>query len=356
MRSVGYVFSKDATIAASRLPSNVGRSRMVHSLVLDGFGLGGQMRILEPKPVSREDLVQFHSEEFVDALLTAELNLDTELSKEQLETLQDFGLVHDCPVFPGLSDYVKYVAGGTITAAKALASNQCNVAIHWDGGRHHAHQDSASGFCYVNDIVLGIMELHNAGLKRVLYIDLDIHHCDGVESAFEFSKKVFRLSFHVHEPGFFPGTGDASETGSGNGTTCALNVPLPPLVTDSVQFLAVFKFHLSKVLETMYPSPNAIVMQCGLDGCKGDPLVPHGWKLDSFAIGDCVAELLEMIDERTPVLLLGGGGYRNEMAARGWAYATMKALGLEEKDMKELEIPEHEYFECYGPDFLLYSD
>ncbi|KAI9353826.1 hypothetical protein BDR26DRAFT_910581 [Obelidium mucronatum] len=364
--SVGFVYSAAAVAAANRLPSNIMRSRMVNSMILDAFLLGQKMRLIEPSAASAEDLENFHSSEFVRALLTAEKKIDSE-AKDDLDFLEEFGLLHDCPVFMGLSDYVKYVAGGTLAAARSLVDGSCSVAIYWDGGRHHAQYNLASGFCYVNDIVLGIMELHRGGLENVLYIDLDVHHGDGVESAFEYSSNVYRMSFHIFEPGFFPGTGSSIDTGSGCGKNHALNIPLAP-DTSTAEFLAAFSFQLTQVLTRNYPSPNAIVLQCGLDGCRGDPLVPNGWKLDTFAIGDCVEILLNQVitsGASIPVLLLGGGGYSNVTAARGWTYATMKAIqafnggrrdSLDEvTDWRELLIPEHTYLDQYAPEFSLFG-
>ncbi|TPX46103.1 hypothetical protein CcCBS67573_g10334 [Chytriomyces confervae] len=324
---VAYVHSPALAKAASKLPSNLNRSAMVHSMILDAFCAGKWMRITAPVPITKDDLTQFHSEEFVELLLSAEY-LPSDESKEHLQQLDEFGLLHDCPVFPGLGDYVKQAAGGTIAAVRQLMNGSADVAIHWDGGRHHAHRDFASGFCYVNDIVLGILELHKK-FKKVLYIDL--------------------------------GTGSSSDMGSGKGKKHALNIPLPPSTT-SETFLETFKETLQTVLDTKYPSPNVIVMQCGLDGCRADPLVQHGWKLDSFVIGNCVRNLLDVVD--VPVLLLGGGGYSNSMAARGWTYATLQVLkgvgapvlGASDEstdNFKLVEIPEHQYFDNYIPECLL---
>ena len=107
----------------------------------------------------------------------------------------------------------------------------CDIAINWAGGLHHAKKCEASGFCYVNDIVVGILELlkyHN----RVLYIDIDVHHGDGVEEAFYTTNRVMTVSFHRYGEGFFPGTGDLMDIGCGEGKYYSLNVPLKMFVTD----------------------------------------------------------------------------------------------------------------------------
>ncbi|KAI8850404.1 hypothetical protein BC829DRAFT_361453, partial [Chytridium lagenaria] len=178
----------------------------------------------------------------------------------------------DCPVFEGLSEYVKMVAGGTLTAAKALISGDVDIAIHWDGVvtakylyLHYWSRESAAGFCYVNDVVLGVMELHSR-YSRVMYVDIDIHHCDGVENAFAFSSKVLRISFHLKEAGFYPGTGSFHETGKGKGRNHAIQVTLDRGLTRQ----SLIKSFKSVVMEAARAyRPEAIVMQCGADGIWG---------------------------------------------------------------------------------------
>ncbi|KAK2968063.1 hypothetical protein RJ640_000478 [Escallonia rubra] len=119
-------------------------------------------------------------------------------------------LGEDCPVFENLFEFCQIYAGGTIDAARRLNNQLCDVAINWAGGLHHAKKCEASGFCYINDLVLGILEL----LKyhaRVLYIDIDVHHGDGVEEAFYFTDRVMTVSFHKYGDLFFPGTGDMKD-------------------------------------------------------------------------------------------------------------------------------------------------
>lgn len=99
---------------------------------------------------------------------------------------------------------MQLVAGSSITAAKLLTSFKKDVVMNWDGGRHHCKRDSSAGFCYVNDIVLAIQKLHEK-FDRVMYIDVDVHHGDGVEHAFEYSSSVYTISFHLKDVGFYPG-------------------------------------------------------------------------------------------------------------------------------------------------------
>lgn len=118
---------------------------------------------------------------------------------------EDFGIGYDCPAFPNIYETISHIAGSTLTAAKAIANAKCSIAINWFGGWHHSHQSEASGYCYVNDIVIAILYLLQKGFQKILYVDLDLHHGDAVENAFSHTSKVMTVSFHKYELGFFPG-------------------------------------------------------------------------------------------------------------------------------------------------------
>lgn len=141
---------------------------------------------------------KFHSDDYVDFLK----KITPDNMQEYSTQLSRFNVGEDCPVFDGLYQYCQISAGGSVSGAVRLNHNQADIAINWAGGLHHAKKSEASGFCYINDIVLGILEL----LKyhaRVLYIDIDIHHGDGVEEAFYTTDRVMTVSFHkVTSSGF----------------------------------------------------------------------------------------------------------------------------------------------------------
>jgi len=128
--------------------------------------------------------------------------------------------------------------GGSIDGARLINMGQADIAVNWGGGLHHAKKIEASGFCYVNDIVLGALELlkyHN----RVLYIDIDVHHGDGVEEAFYLTNRVMTLSFHRYGD-FFPGTGSIGDIGEDDGRNYAMNVPLKKGIDDE-NYTNIFK-------------------------------------------------------------------------------------------------------------------
>ncbi|TCD60058.1 Histone deacetylase 6 [Steccherinum ochraceum] len=247
----------------------------------------------------------------------------------------------DNPPFEGVFDFCALSAGGSIEAGQRLASGSTDIAINWAGGLHHAKKREASGFCYINDIVLGILELLRV-FPRVLYIDIDVHHGDGVEEAFYTTGRVMTCSFHKFGT-FFPGTGMQDDTGRGKGKGYAVNVPFKDGLTDQA-FQSVFEPVILKIMEVFQPS--AIVLQCGADSLAGDKLGSLNLTMQGHA--SCVQFIRKL---HVPLMLLGGGGYTVKNVARTWAFETACALGLE--DTIDLNLPWHEYFEWFGPRYRL---
>ena len=226
-------------------------------------------------------------------------------------------------------------------AAQRLACGAADIAINWAGGLHHAKKREAAGFCYINDIVLGILELLRT-YPRVLYIDIDCHHGDGVEEAFYTTDRVMTCSFHKFGE-FFPGTGTQEDTGSGKGKGYSVNVPLKDGITDEA-FKSVFDPVIARILDVFRPS--AVVLQCGADSLAGDKLGCLNLSMQGHA--HCVQFLR---DSNVPLILLGGGGYTVKNVAKTWTYETACALGIE-NDI-DLNLPWNQYFEWFGPTYRL---
>jgi len=166
----------------------------------------------------------------------------------------------------------------------------------------------------VNDCVLGVLALQKGGLRRVLYIDVDIHHGDGVEEAFRSSDRVLTLSIHKRAPGFFPGTGGTEQPLR----ETTVNVPLSEAMDDA-SYQRVFHASLETALASFHP--DAIVLQCGVDGCNGDPI--GDWKLTSRGYAACAAMVKRALPRYgSKLLVLGGGGYNPFNVARCWAAVT----------------------------------
>uniref|UniRef100_A0A8K9WY32 Histone deacetylase 1 n=1 Tax=Oncorhynchus mykiss TaxID=8022 RepID=A0A8K9WY32_ONCMY len=246
----------------------------------------------------------------------------------------------DCPVFDGLFEFCQLSTGGSVAGAVKLNKQQTDIAINWAGGLHHAKKSEASGFCYVNDIVLAILELLKYH-QRVLYIDIDIHHGDGVEEAFFTTDRVMTVSFHKYGE-YFPGTGDLRDIGAGKGKYYAVNYPLRDGIDDE-SYEAIFKPVMAKVMEMFQPS--AVVLQCGADSLSGDRLGCFNLTIKGHA--KCVEYMKSF---NLPLLMLGGGGYTIRNVARCWTYETAVALD----SIIPNELPYNDYFEYFGPDFKLH--
>lgn len=316
-------------------PMKPHRVRMAHSLILH-YGLYSQMDVFRPARAQPSDMTTFHSQDYVDFLKT--VNPDNE--ENYLEYLKKFNMGEDCPVFDGLWDYCQLYAGGSIGGAVKLNHGSCDIAINWAGGLHHGKKGEASGFCYVNDIVLAILELLKYH-QRVLYIDIDIHHGDGVEEAFLTTNRVMTVSFHKFGEGFFPGTGDIINIGRGPGKFYSLNVPLKDGISDA-SYETLFKPVITAVVNRY--GPEAIVLQCGTDSLAGDRL--GQFNLSSKGHAACIEHVKSF---GLPLMLLGGGGYKIVNVARCWAYETGVALGVAMND----QLPPNEYLEFYGPQYSL---
>jgi len=182
-------------------PMKPHRIRMTHNLLLN-YGLYRKMEIYRPHKATAEEMTKYHSDEYIKFLRSIRPDNMSEYSKQ----MQRFNVGEDCPVFDGLFEFCQLSTGGSVAGAVKLNRQQTDMAVNWAGGLHHAKKSEASGFCYVNDIVLAILELLKYH-QRVLYIDIDIHHGDGVEEAFYTTDRVMTVSFHKYGE-YFPGTGD----------------------------------------------------------------------------------------------------------------------------------------------------
>lgn len=333
--SAGIIYDEILFRESSNHPRIKDRTSAVFSLI-KAYDLLRNFTILKSKPASFEELCNFHSSDYIGYLekINYSYTPDDEIELE-------FGLGYDCPPIDGIYDYCCAIGGSTLSAARALTDRTVDIAVNWCGGWHHAQRDEAEGFCYVNDIALGILELRKT-FENILYFDLDIHHGNGVENCFSYTKRVMTVSLHLYEPGFYPGTGSEKEVGHGSGAYYSVNAPLLSGTSDST-YIDIFDWLLNSVLEKF--KPDAIVIQCGADGLSGDP-VGQNFNLSLKAYGHCLKQVLNL---KKPTLVLGGGGYHIANTARCWAYLSSVVVGA----TLNTDIPEHELFTIYGPTFEL---
>lgn len=262
-----------------------------------GWIAAGQLR--ESPGASEAELSQFHDPEYIAALREAEA---AGVASIQVRERYRIG-TRENPLFPGLFSRAASSVGGSVLAADLAL--QGHIVFHPSGGTHHGRAASASGFCYFNDPVFALRRFAAHGLTRILYVDLDAHHGDGVQDAVREDLRIHTLS--IHEENRWPFTGGTDDRGGGR----SVNLPVPKGFHDAeLRFLmhAVVLPHARRVC------PEAIVITCGADGLAGDPLC--GMELSNVALWEAVEELLEL----TPAaVVLGGGGYNPWTVARCWS-------------------------------------
>lgn len=243
-------------------------------------------------------LARFHSRDYIAALQHADAVQRVDGAVRERYALGNF----ENPVFPGVFRKAATAVGGSILAAELALEGQ--VAFHPAGGTHHGRCDRASGFCYFNDPVFAILTLLDRGIGQVAYVDLDAHHCDGVQDAFRDEARVATIS--IHECGRWPGTGGADDRGGGR----SVNLPVPPRLNDDE-----FCFLLDEVVLPAVESarPGAVVVTCGTDALAGDPLTSMA--LSNVALWNAIERLCAAAPLR---LVLGGGGYNPWTLARCW--------------------------------------
>jgi acetoin utilization protein AcuC len=269
-----------------------------------GLLSGSDRMEVAPDRVARDELECFHTRAYLDALRRAGQG------EHNLSALS-MGLgTPDCPIFKDMYDYVTLAAGGSTTGARLLLDGVARIAFNPSGGFHHAHPGMASGFCYLNDIVLAANRFLDAG-KRVLFLDVDVHHGDGVQDAFYDSNRVMTVSLHESGHTLFPGTGSEADIGIGEGTGYSVNLPLPVGTYDKA-YRRVFDEGALPLIKAY--NPDVVIFEVGMDGLAGDPLAHLNLTNNVYA--DIAHEVTQL---GKPLLVTGGGGYHIENTVRGWA-------------------------------------
>lgn len=263
-------------------------------------------RLVETIPASKAELELFHTAEYVDVLEAADCGV-------YRMDYAAYGLgPGDNPMFPGMYDWSRLCAGGTLQAARLVAAGEVDVAFHIAGGLHHGMPNLASGFCYINDPAIAITELVHQGY-RVAYVDIDVHHGDGVQTAFYDTDRVLTISLHESGRYLFPGTGFAQELGVQKGRGYAVNLPLPPGMDDDL-FVEAFMAVVPPLIRAY--EPDIVFTQLGVDSFHGDPLA-HG-RLTTTGFTRVVRELKRLARRWVAT---GGGGYNLTNVARAWTLA-----------------------------------
>ncbi|MFW8633750.1 acetoin utilization protein AcuC [Cribrihabitans pelagius] len=296
----------------ARHPLRVPRVSTVMDLARVLGWLPGQAYVNSPraKPTA---LTAWHTPEYIAALQAAEAAQDV---SAEVRARHHIGTLSN-PVFPEIFRRPATAAGGAILAGELLA--QGGIVYSPAGGTHHGLPDRANGFCYLNDPVLAMLSLRHHGARRIAYVDIDAHHADGVEHGFAGDADVLMIS--VHEENLWPKTGRLEEDAGGS----ALNLPVPRGFNDA-EMACVREELILPAVEAF--APEAIVLQCGADAVREDPLAHLD--LTNNAHWGVVKALMGMAPR---LLVLGGGGYNPWTVGRLWAgvWATLNGHEVPER-------------------------
>jgi acetoin utilization protein AcuC len=276
------------------------------------------VRVVSPQPADDATLQRVHHPDYLAAVRAA--------GRDGHLRYGGWGLgTPDNPVFDRMHEASARVAGATVAAAEAVWRGEAVRAVNVAGGLHHAMPDRAAGFCVYNDPAVAIARLLDLGADRVAYVDIDVHHGDGVQAVFWDDPRVLTVSLHQSPLTLFPGTGFPSETGGAGAPGTAVNVALPPGTGDS-GWLRAFHAVVPTVLRAF--QPQILVTQCGVDGHLKDPLAGLELSVDGqraayLALRDLAGELTGGRWVAT-----GGGGYALvEVVPRSWTHLLAVVTG-----------------------------
>jgi acetoin utilization protein AcuC len=298
------------------------RVRLTYDLIRSkGILQQGSIEVIKPRLASREEILLFHEEDYVRVV---------EQYSKRGSGLLDMG---DTPAFKGCYEATSLVVGASIVAVDAVMSGGLSHAFNPSGGLHHAHPERASGFCIFNDPAVVIAHLKSKyNLKRIVYLDIDAHHGDGVMYGYYDDPAVLDIDFHESGNFLFPGTGFPDEIGKGEAQGLKLNIPLPPSTGDEA-YLEAFGQIVPDALKKF--RPEIILVQCGADGHNDDRLAHL--RLTTKVYTEVVSQMHDLAHELCSgrLLLFGGGGYTLANVPRVWTVAFSTLAGVKPSD----EIP-----------------
>lgn len=288
-------------------PFNSERAEVFFENTVDNPGI----IYIKPIQANRDEIGLFHTPDYIEFVFNA--------SSKGIGYL-DFG---DTPAFKGAYEASAFVVGTTLYLLKQLINTEENYAFNPIGGLHHSMRDRAGGFCIFNDIGVAIEYLFQKGYTKILYIDIDAHHGDGVYYSFEMDNRLFIWDIHEDGRYLYPGTGKNNEIGKGPGEGTKVNINLPPGSGDKelLGYLSSLEgiFNRSK--------PEFVICQVGVDGLEGDPITHLKYTLKGYL------EVIHKVKEwslhygKRKVLFLGGGGYNLNNISQGWSALIKTTIG-----------------------------
>lgn len=281
--------------------------------VLDRPGV----RVERPEPASIATLRTVHTDAYIETVRAA--------SADPYRRWGHGLGTPDNPIFDRMHEASALVAGATVAAAEAVWSGRVTRAVNIAGGLHHAMPDHASGFCVYNDPAIGIQRMLDLGAERVAYVDVDVHHGDGVQAVFYNDPRVLTISIHESPATLFPGTGYADEIGGPDAPNSAINIPLPANTGDDAWHRA-FDQVIPEAVANF--APQVLVSQCGADTHRLDPLANLRLTVDGQRLA--YLKMRALADEVCAGrwVATGGGGYALvEVVPRAWTHLLAIAAG-----------------------------
>lgn len=315
-----YDFGEDHALRQVRVP-------LARDLIA-AYGLLKDADEIRPAPADEAAVRRVHGEDYMAVV--------KDLSVHPKGVSYEHGLgTADNPVFEGMYEASLLHVGGTVRACDEVVTGARTRAMNLGGGFHHAMPDHASGFCVFNDLAVGIRSLlEDHGVKRVLYVDIDAHHADGVQAIFDGDPRVLKISFHEDGHYLFPGTGFTNEMGTGEGRGYSANVPLPPYTRD-VSYLYAFQEIVPPLARAF--KPEVLVSQLGADGHALDPLTHLMLTTETY---EAVGMILDSLSKELcggRWIATGGGGYDVTAVPRVWTVLFSTMVGRELEDALPVE-------------------
>ncbi|HZF87181.1 acetoin utilization protein AcuC [Streptomyces sp.] len=286
--------------------------------LVSAFGLDREVEVVGAKPAGESTLRLVHREDYIEAVKAASADPRAADGAYGIGTLDD-------PAFAGMHEVSSLIAGLSVGAAEAVWRGEAPHAVNFAGGLHHAMPGGAAGFCIYNDASLAIARLLELGAERVAYVDVDVHHGDGVQAAFWEDPRVLTISLHEHPRTLFPQTGWPEETGGGAGEGSAVNVALPAGTGDA-GWLRAFHAVVPELIADF--RPQVLVTQHGADTHFEDPLAHLAVSLDAQRAVQMACHSLAHDHADGRWVALGGGGYAvTDVVPRSWTHLVGIAAG-----------------------------
>jgi acetoin utilization protein AcuC len=320
---IGYDFGPGHPLAPVRVELTMRLARDFGVLTWPG------VTVAAPKAATDDELELVHDPAYIAAVRRAGgtgpgIPGPDGMPPEAAEVSFGLGTADD-PVFPRMHEASALVAGATLAAARAVWSGSAQHAASIAGGLHHAMADHASGFCIYNDPAIAIAWLLGQGVERIGYVDIDVHHGDGVQAAFYNDPRVLTISMHEHPATLFPGTGRPSESGGSGAEGYAVNVALPAGTGDGA-WLRAFHAIVPPLLRSF--RPQVLVSQHGCDTHRLDPLANLELTIDAQRAAHAAIHQLAHETAGGKWLLTGGGGYELvQVVPRTWTHLLAEAAG-----------------------------